>query len=173
MSFSRVLVAALAAASGARAAQVILSNVALPLDQHGEKIITGEADVLLKDGVYYMYFNNWGDCPGVNCCSDPAGCATCCFKTFKHYLPGCGDFNNGSDPYGLYHTVQAYSTKDFKTWTNLGVALSLKDRLPGTEFRPHVLYNKKTKLFNMWFEDRYIYKDPICEFLKKFPAAHP
>ena len=93
--------------------------------------------------------------PGVNCCDSPAGCATCCFDKPPHpYLPGCGDLTNGSDPYGSYHTVQAYYTADFTTFTNLGMALELAVRKPGTEFRPHVVCNPKTKKFLMWFEDR-------------------
>eukprot|EP00041_Stephanoeca_diplocostata_P022716 m.544359 g.544359 ORF g.544359 m.544359 type:complete len:300 (+) comp22138_c0_seq19:62-961(+) len=134
---------------------VSLSNVELPVDQNGEKLITGEASVMRHDGAYYLYFNNWGSCPGVNCCDASAGCATCCFDHPPHpYLPGCGDHNNGSDPYGLYHTFQAYKTTDFTTFENLGVALTLDARLPGIVFRPSVIYNPATKLFVMWFEDR-------------------
>eukprot|EP00040_Diaphanoeca_grandis_P019310 m.101922 g.101922 ORF g.101922 m.101922 type:complete len:382 (-) comp27365_c0_seq1:189-1334(-) len=145
------------------ATKVTLSNVELPLDQNGEKIITGEADILhytggsksaIKEG-YYIYMNNWGDCPGVNCCDAAAGCATCCFDKPPHpYLPGCGDLTNGSDPYGSYHTIQAYYTPDFTTFTNLGVALTVGARLPGIEFRPHVVFNAKNDNFLMWFEDR-------------------
>eukprot|EP00038_Savillea_parva_P009838 m.186169 g.186169 ORF g.186169 m.186169 type:complete len:710 (-) comp16687_c0_seq1:65-2194(-) len=134
---------------------VTLSNVQLPKDQNGDPLITGEADVLYHEGAYYFYFNNWGSCPGVNCCDAAAGCATCCFDHPPHpYLPGCGDPNNGSDPYGLYHTFQAYKTTDLVTWENLGVALTLENRLPGIAFRPHVIYNAKTNLFLMWYEDR-------------------
>ncbi len=64
---------------GSEAATVKLSNVALPTDQNGEKLITGEADVLKHGDTYYLYFNNWGPCPGVDCCKTSAGCATCCF----------------------------------------------------------------------------------------------
>jgi hypothetical protein len=139
----------------ATAKTVTLSNVKLPVDQFGEKLITGEADVLVHEGAYYLYFNNWGTCPGVNCCDSQGGCADCCFDNPPHpYAPGCGDLKNGSDPYGLYHTVQAYQTTDFTTFTNLGVALTMDARLPGTEFRPHVVYNPKSKLFVMWYEDR-------------------
>ncbi len=56
--------------------------------------------------------------------------------------------------YGYYHTVQAYSTRDFKAFTNLGVALPLSARKFGIEFRPHVVYNAKNKMFVMYFEDR-------------------
>jgi hypothetical protein len=79
------------------------------------------------------------------------------------YIAGCGNGNgtgdssslaNSSNPYGLYHTIQAYSTKDFTKFENLGVALPLSARKPGIEFRPHVVYNAKNKMFVMYFEDR-------------------
>lgn len=79
------------------------------------------------------------------------------------YIPGCGNGNatgdssslvNSSNPYGYYHTIQAYSTKDFTTFENLGVALPLSARKYGIEFRPHVVYNAKNKMFVMYFEDR-------------------
>ena len=135
---------------------VQLSNVALPVDQNGEKLITGEADIVEHEGAWYLYFNNWGTCPGVDCCKSAAGCASCCFDhPPTPFKKGCEKgARNSSDPYGDYHTVQAYKTTDFKTFINLGVALPLTKRLPGCEFRPHVLYNKKTQLFVMWFEDR-------------------
>ena len=57
-------------------------------------------------------------------------------------------------PDGGYHTVQAYYTADFTDFTDLGVALTVAARLPGTEFRPHVVFNPKSKKFLMWFEDR-------------------
>ena len=134
-------------AACARVLRVLLDGAADVLH------FTGDA-AIAKPG-YYLYFNNWGTCPGVNCCDSPAGCATCCFDKPPHpYLPGCGDLTNGSDPYGSYHTVQAYYTADFTTFTNLGMALELAVRKPGTEFRPHVVCNPKTKKFLMWFEDR-------------------
>jgi hypothetical protein len=77
------LLALVASAQLARlsaAATVKLSNVALPLDQNGEKLITGEADVVKHGDTFFLYFNNWGPCPGVDCCKSAAGCATCCFK---------------------------------------------------------------------------------------------
>ena len=146
----------LVALQAAVATTVQLSNVALPVDQHGEKLITGEADIVEHEGAWYMYFNNWGTCPGVDCCKSSAGCASCCFDNPPTpFAKGCEKgARNSSDPYGDYHSVQAYKTTDFKTFTNLGVALPMTKRLPGCEFRPHVLYNNKTKLFVMWFEDR-------------------
>eukprot|EP01043_Picozoa_sp_COSAG02_P007906 COSAG02_NODE_244_length_27402_cov_41.050397_24_plen_143_part_00 len=71
---------------GVEAATVKLSNVALPTDQYGQKLITGEADVLKHNDTYYLYFNNWGPCPGVDCCKTAAGCATCCFARYAAAL---------------------------------------------------------------------------------------
>ena len=39
-----------------------LSNIALPRDQHGEKLITGEASVLEFEGEYYFYVSHEGCC---------------------------------------------------------------------------------------------------------------
>jgi len=125
-----------------------LSNVALPLDQHSEQLITGEATAMVHNNEYWFYFNNWGSCPGVDCCDSAAGCATCCFNNPPHSMQAC------SNPYGLNHTVQAYRTLDFHAWENMGVALPQSSRHPGIEFRPAVVYNPKTQLFVMWYEDR-------------------
>lgn len=136
-------------ATAATSAQVVsLSNVALPRDQNGNKIITGEASSLYHDGAYYFYFNDWGSCPGVDCCDSKAGCATCCFNNPPHPMQAC------SNPYGTNHTIAAYKTVDLVHWEYLGVALPLANRKPGIEFRPCVVYNAKTKLFVMWYEDR-------------------
>ena len=43
---------------------------------------------MAHNGSYYFYFNNWGSCPGVDCCADKAGCATCCFNNFPNYTKG-------------------------------------------------------------------------------------
>ena len=150
-----------------RAGTAALSNVELPVDQNGAKLITGEADVLKHGDTYFLYFNNFGDCPGVDCCESSGGCASCCFGAPPTpYLPGCGIGNatpggslltharNSSDPYGFYHTVQVYSTTDFTRFENLGVALPLTGRRFGVVFRPHVVYNPKLRNFVMWFEDR-------------------
>ena len=106
----------------AKAGTATLSNVELPLDQNGEKLVTGEADVLKHGDTYFLYFNNFGDCPGVDCCKSSAGCATCCFADPpSQYIPGCGTGGNplnitpgnlvthernSSDPYGFGSGVQ-------------------------------------------------------------------
>ena len=57
MTMKCVILFALAVVATAKT--VTLSNVKLPVDQFGEKLITGEADVLVHEGAYYLYFNNW------------------------------------------------------------------------------------------------------------------
>lgn len=52
------------------------------------------------------------------------------------------------------HTVVVYRTVDLTRWDLLGEALTPRDRPPGIEFRPHVVYNPATMLFVMWFENR-------------------
>ena len=42
------------------ATTVTLSNTVLPLDQNGNKIVTGEAGCLEHNGTFYFYFNDWG-----------------------------------------------------------------------------------------------------------------
>jgi len=137
----------------ARRREVTVSNERLPVDQNGEKIITGEASVLKvteEDGVtaFYFYFNNWGACAGVNCCDSDAGCASCCFDDPPHPMQSC------SNPYLNDHTVQVYRTVDFNVWENFGVALPLANRNPGIEFRPCVVYNSLSNRYVMWYEDR-------------------
>jgi hypothetical protein len=68
-----------AACHCALAKTVSLSNVELPLDTQGNPLTTGELTVLAHGGAWYAFFNDWGGCPGVNCC--PSGsCAGCCFN---------------------------------------------------------------------------------------------
>lgn len=127
----------------------MLSNVALPRDQHGQPLITGEASVLAHGGIWYFYFNDWGACPGVDCCDSAGGCASCCFDRPPHPMEAC------SNPSGANHTVRAYATADLAAWTDLGVALPQRARHAGIEFRPCVVFNAATGLFVMWYEDRY------------------
>ena len=47
-----------------------------------------------------FYFNNWGNCSGVDCCDDPHGCSSCCFR---QRVPGsCVETTN--------HSVVVYRT---------------------------------------------------------------
>jgi len=143
--------AALLAALLARAAEprsVSLSNTALPLDDRGLPLLTGEASVLQHGGLFYLYMNNWGACAGVDCCGSSGGCASCCFSPPTPRYP---------DPcvYTANHSVVAYSTPDFASFTYLGEALPLGARRAGIEFRPQVVFNSASGLFVMWYEDRW------------------
>eukprot|EP00730_Choanoeca_flexa_P005873 TRINITY_DN12038_c0_g2_i1.p1 TRINITY_DN12038_c0_g2~~TRINITY_DN12038_c0_g2_i1.p1 ORF type:complete len:349 (+),score=52.09 TRINITY_DN12038_c0_g2_i1:135-1181(+) len=130
--------------SSASAATV--SNVHLPRDTAGNLLKTGEAHVLQYGGAYYFYFNNWGGCPGINCCNTSAGCASCCFRS-KPFTDPC--------VYTTNHSVVVYRTTDLETWEYQGVALPLASRPPSEiEFRPCVVYNNYTQQFLMWFEAR-------------------
>lgn len=136
--------ALLATVRPATAKTITLSNTALPKDTDGNLLLTGEATLLAKDGVYYAYFNDWGGCPGVDCCPSSHGCAACCF-TAAPYTDPCVYTNN--------HSVVVYSTPDFETWTYLGVALNTSAREVGIEFRPQVVFNGSH--YVMWYEDRW------------------
>ena len=84
--------AALAAATP-RAGTTVLSNFVLPRDTAGRTLVTGEADVLaLPNGSFYFYFNDWGDCPGVDCCATQKGC--CCSNVGKRRIMHAYPQNN-------------------------------------------------------------------------------
>jgi len=126
--------------------QVSLSNVALPRDTGGHLLYTGEASALAHNGTYYLYFNNWGGCTGVDCCPTAKGCADCCY-TKAPFADPCVYTNN--------HSVVVYRTADFATFEYAGEALPRARRADGIEFRPCVVYNARTRLFVMWYEDRH------------------
>jgi hypothetical protein len=127
-----------------RESLTVLSNLVLPKDTTGRALITGEADVLAYNGSYYFYFNNWGDCAGVDCCDTKrGGCESCCMS----HTTDCTYFDN--------HTVVAYRSDDLKSFTPLGVVFNAGrfDALRGVSmFRPHVLYNHATRKFVMWYK---------------------
>lgn len=56
------------------AKQVTLDNTKLPIDTNGNQLLTGETSVLVHNGTYYFYMNNWGGCAGVDCCPSGNGC---------------------------------------------------------------------------------------------------
>lgn len=129
---------------------VVLSNTELPVDNFGNALLTGEATLFFEaqDRRYFLYLNNWGGCCGVDCCSSPSGCASCCFHPpSPKYPDAC--------VYTANHSVVAYSTLDFSAWKFEGVVLALADRLQGVEFRPQVVYSPASKLYLMWYEDRW------------------
>jgi hypothetical protein len=124
---------------------VTLSNTQLPVDQFNRSLITGEADILEHptDKSYYVYFNNWGECPGVDCCGSTVGCRDCCY--FERVPPTCVTTSN--------HSVVVYRTVDFVKWQYLGEALPAAARPAPRkiEYRPHVVFNAKTDLFVLWY----------------------
>ncbi len=111
---------------------VRLSNTMLPRDRDGNELVTGEASILSTGGLYYVYFNNWGGCPGVDCCASSGGCASCCFAPPSTAYPDACVYTGN-------HSFVAYSTPDFETWTNEGVVLDPSRRRPGIAFRPQVI----------------------------------
>lgn len=151
----------------------VLNNERLPVDTRGNPLLTGEASVLWSPDelAWYAYFNNWGSCGDVNCCNATFGCACCCFRVLQ-----------GDCVYADGHVVVVYRTTDFATWEvrcvepancvatphssrlplspppsqqYLGEALPLANRKPGIVFRPTVVYNAATKMYIMWYEDRW------------------
>ena len=135
-------------ACAALAAGATLSNLRLPVDEAGDELVTGEASVLLHAGRYYFYFNDWGGCPGIDCCGSSGGCASCCFGPEQNAsLDGC--------VYRTNHSVVAYSTADFASWRRHGVVLAEAARAPGVEFRPNVIRHAASGAFLMWYEDRH------------------
>ena len=138
-----------------RDSPTVLSNLALPKDANGGPLITGEADVLVYNGSFYFYFNNWGNCSGVDCCGTEVGCRDCCYFVGEPGYPAatCVETNN--------HSVVVYRTPDFATWQFLGEALPASARPdPQIEYRPHVVWNAKTELFVMWY-NRFSMRDEV------------
>ena len=118
----------------------VLDNTALPKDQHGLSLITGEASVLFTKGFWYFYFNNW-----------VGGCA-CGWTCTRHAPPACNVkcSANMTDP---LHTVVVYRTRDLVRWENLGVAFRQPDGAAGGELeRPHVVLCAATGQFVLWWE---------------------
>ena len=124
-----------------------LSNTQLPSDQDGMPLITGEASaLLLANGSYYFFFNNWGRClcwPSCGASGGPSDCNSTCTA-------------NRTDP---VHTVVAYRTQDFIVWQNLGVVFTPPG--PGSIFRPIVVRNPSTNMFVMWYERYNTPWDPL------------
>jgi hypothetical protein len=130
----------------ADARSVVLSNVDLPVDQNGEKILTGETSILKAGDTYYYYVNDWGGCASVDCCPSADGCASCCYVPPTPAYPDSCVFTTN-------HSVYVYKTKDFQTFENMGIVLNTTNRPKGIEFRPHVVSPVPGK-FVMWFENR-------------------
>ena len=128
--------------------QVTLSNTQLPVDTEGNLLLTGEMSVLYDGGSWVLYVNDWGSCKGIDCCNAEGfnGCSTCCFT--KPPL---------TDPcvYTANHTVVAYRTSDWSSFTPLGAVLPPSARIPGIEFRPQVIKCPATGTYVLWYEDRW------------------
>jgi len=118
------------------AKNVTISNTKNLIDTDGNMLLTGELSIILYNGIYYLYLNNWGNCKDDNC--------------------------QESCVYGPNHTIGLYTTKDFQIWENKGIVLPLTNRQPGTVFRPQIIYNPFSKLFLMWYENRYPCTDRSC-----------
>lgn len=144
-----VAAAVLRAVASADVRSAVLSNTALPVDTNGNTLLTGEVSVMAFNGTWYIFSNNWGGCPGLDCCTAPANnCATCCFN------PPTPTYND-TCVYTGNHPVVVYSTTDFTSFQYEGVALGLANRLPGIEFRPQVFYSPPLNKFVMYYEDRW------------------
>lgn len=142
-----VALAAATSVACAGAREVTVSNLALPVDTSGDLLRTGELSVLRVNETWYLYMNDWGGCPGVDCCPSEHGCASCCFNPpSSKYPDAC--------VYTANHSVVVYSTTDFQSWTYGGVALPMSGRRAGVEFRPQVVLNNAGQ-YVMWYEDRW------------------
>lgn len=146
MAHALIVLASLFVVGSARL--VTLSNTQLPLDAAGQLLLTGELTVVSWNNSFWVYLNNWGGCPGVDCCTSASGCASCCFNPpSPRYPDAC--------VYTANHSVVAYRTDDFATYEPLGVVLPLSARRAGVEFRPQVIFHAPSASFIMWYEDRW------------------
>ena len=137
---------------------VTLSNTALPVDNSGQLLKTGEINLFVdpaaqSGGYVYLYVSDWGCVRQVSCCTNAGAwpsndCWTCC--------PA-----QRAAAYRLNHTIRGYRTRDFSTYENLGVLVGVDDRAEGTVFVPRVLYNPTTALYVMWFENYSGSKTPV------------
>lgn len=114
---------------------------------------------LRHGGAYYFFFNNWGDCPGIDCCDTEGGCWSCCMRghgaaaaeLMDSAVPppqppdsDCTDFFN--------HTIVAYKSTDLVSFEPLGDVFALDPALGIILYRPHVLYNPVLKKFVLWYK---------------------
>lgn len=128
---------------------VTVSNTALPVDTDGQRLITGEVDIVDgKDGYLYFYMSNWGCCRQTNCCDGSgrpwpqSGCWKCCPAQKRNACTYAGN-----------HTIVGYRTPDLATWENLGVLIGVDARPAGTVFVPRVIQRPTDGMWVMWFED--------------------
>ena len=160
MVFIFVLIIAITVAIIVDSKKVHLSNIALPLDTKGRTLLTGEADVLaLENGTYLLYMNTFGTCAGRDCCSSTRGCQSCCFRT-THDTDCTDTPNNATIAPSNRHFISVYSTTDFESWQAHGSVFNpvIPD---GVMYRPHVLYNKVTRKFVMWYKVHNLYNRSV------------
>jgi hypothetical protein len=97
-------------------------------DNMGEALDAHDGEIAVFNGVYYLYGTSYG----------------CGFEWGKKDAPFCG--------------FKAYASTDMVSWTDKGLLFDAstplwQSRCNGSTygcFRPHVVYNKKTRLFVLW-----------------------
>lgn len=95
----------------------------------------------------YIYESDWGCCQQVDCCTNDQP------WPYNDCWQCCPEQRSSPCTYNTNHTVQAYRTRNFADWENLGVLISTAERAAGTLFVPRVLYNEATSKYVMWFEN--------------------
>jgi hypothetical protein len=89
-------------------------------------------------GVYYWHAASYGNC------TEPKG------------NTGCAPTSIGACGFQTNHNVTLYTSTDFVTWTNVGVAFGAQNNLPPNSvlFAPKTVYNKATKT---WIVSRLLF----------------
>ncbi|HIG27345.1 MAG TPA: hypothetical protein EYQ50_05925 [Verrucomicrobiales bacterium] len=97
------------------------------VDVEGRPIMAHEGDIARFNGVFYWYGSSYENNPQ-------------------------GKFRMPAGP--VWNGVQVYSSTDLKNWTYKGVCLPRPENgfgKLGATGRSHVIYNKKTKKYVMWY----------------------
>jgi len=97
-------------------------------DDMGDAIDAHDGEIAVFNGIYYLYGTSYG----------------CGFEWGKKNAPFCG--------------FKVYSSSDMVTWTDRGMLFNAstpvwQSRCDGSTygcFRPHVIYNKATRLYVLW-----------------------
>src|SRR6218665_523972 len=111
-----------------QAYQTTLTNFQTRFDTAGDAIDAHDGEIAFFDGTYYLYGTSYG----------------CGFEWGNKGAPFCG--------------FKAYASTDLVHWTDKGALFDARgavwqSRCNGATygcFRPHVLYNKKTKQYVLW-----------------------
>ena len=115
-------------------------------DTKGHPIFAHEGDIARFNGVFYWYGSSYANNPQ-------------------------GKFRMPAGP--VWNGVQVYSSTDLKNWSYKGVCLPRPENgfgKLGATGRSHVIYNKKTKKYVMWY--RWFVAMP-ASFLCVATADHP